>query len=190
MTAVMLDLSMSLDGFVVGPKPREEAPLGEGGERLHDWMFGETADVNEAVAKDLAATTGAVVMGRRMFDLGLAHWGDTPFPVPCFVLTHRAHDDVVMPGGTFTFVTTGLTDALERAKAAAGDRKVLAHSPQVAQQMLRTGLIDELQLHLVPILLGAGTRLFDDVGEATGELALTEVIQAPGVTHLRYRLPR
>jgi dihydrofolate reductase len=140
MTAVVLDMSMSLDGFVTGPRPRAGVPLGEGGQRLHDWMFsgradpggppqhGETADVNGAVARELFATTGAVLMGRRMFDLGIGPWGDTPFPVPCFVLTHQAHGDLVMASGTFTFIT-GLTTALERAKAAASGKNILAHTP-------------------------------------------------------------
>jgi dihydrofolate reductase len=203
MTAVVLDISMSLDGFVTGPRPRAGVPLGEGGQRLHDWMLcgaagpgeppghGETADVNGAVARQLFATTGAVLMGRRMFDLGVGPWGDTPFPVPCFVLTHQAHEDVVMASGTFTFFTTGLAAALDRAKAAADGKNVLAHSPDVAQQLLRAGLLDEIQLHLVPILLGAGRRLFDYTGEAASrDLELTRVIEAPGVTHLHYRLPR
>lgn len=202
MTDVVLDISMSLDGFVTGPRPRPGVPLGEGGQRLHDWMFGghadpggptqhgETPDVNDAVARELFAATGAVLMGRRMFDLGVGPWGDTPFPVPCFVLTHRPHEDVVMASGTFTFITTGLTTALERAKASANGKNVLAHSPDVARQLLRAGLLDEIQLHLVPILLGAGGRLFDHTGETSRELELTGVIQAPDVTHLRYRLPR
>jgi dihydrofolate reductase len=201
MAAVVLDISMSLDGFVTGPDPREGVPLGEGGQRLHEWMFsrhadpggpehGETADASGAVARELFAATGAVLMGRRMFDLGVGPWGDTPFPVPCFVLTHKPHEDLVMASGTFTFITTGLTAALDRAKAAASGKNVLAHSPDVAQQLLRAGLLDEIQLHLVPILLGAGRRLFDHTGQAGRQLELTRVIEASGVTHLRYRLPK
>lgn len=201
MGTVVLDMSMSLNGFVTGPGPRAGLPLGEGGQRLHDWMFtgridpgepperGETADVNGAIAGELFATTGAVLMGRRLFDAGIRPWGDTPFPVPCFVLTHQPHEDLAMASGTFTFIITGLTVALERAKAAASGKNVLAHSPDVAQQFLRAGLLDEIQLHLVPILLGAGRRLFDDIGEASRELEPTGVIEAPGVTHLRYRRP-
>jgi dihydrofolate reductase len=198
MAAVMLDMSVSLDGFVTGPGPHAELPLGEGGQRLHEWMFSgradageeDAADVNGAVARELFATTGAVLMGRRIFDWGIGPWGDTPFPVPCFVLTHRPREDLVMASGTFSFITAGLAAALERAKAAADGRNVLAHSPDVAQQLLRAGLLDEIQLHLVPILLGGGRRLFDDIGDASRELELTQVIEAPGVTHLRYRLPR
>jgi dihydrofolate reductase len=129
-------------------------------------------------------------MGRRMFDLGVEPWGDTPFPVPCFVLTHQPHEDVVMASGTFTFITTGLTAALDRAKAAADGRNVLVQSPDVARQVLHAGLLDEIQLHLVPILLAQGSRLFDDDDPPSRELELTGVIQVPDVTHLRYRLPK
>ncbi|HEX6450847.1 MAG TPA: dihydrofolate reductase family protein [Trebonia sp.] len=202
MGAVVLDMSMSLDGFVAGPGPRVGVPLGDGGQRLHDWMFsgrtdpgkalegGQAADVNGAVARELFATTGAVLMGRRIFELGIGPWADTPFPVPCFVLTHHAPEDLVMASGTFTFVTEGLAAALDRARAAAGSRNVLAHSPDIAQQLLRAGLLDEIQLHLVPILLGEGLRLFEHTGEASRELELTGMIEAPDVTHLYYRLAK
>jgi dihydrofolate reductase len=198
MAAVVLDMSMSLDGFVTGPDPREGLPLGEGGQRLHDWMFSrpadsgrsEAADANAAITKELFAATGAVLMGRRIFELGIGPWGGTPFPVPCFVLTHHARDDVVTASGTFSFVTAGLTAALDRAKAAAGGRNVLAHTPDIAQQLLRTGLLDEIQLHLVPILLGAGRRLFENIGQGSGELQQIKAIEAPSVTHLYYRVMR
>ncbi len=202
MGATIVDISMSLDGFVTGPRPGPGAPLGEGGQRLHDWMFagrddpggppehGEAAGVNGAVVRDLFAATGAVLMGRRMFDLGVGPWGDTPFPVPCFVLTHQQHEDLVMASGTFTFVTEGLATAVSRARAAAGGKNVLAHSPGIAQQLLRAGLLDEIQLHLVPVLLGAGLRLFDEPGGAGRDLELAGVTEGPGVTHLRYRVPR
>ena len=200
MGAVVVDLSMSLDGFVTGPNPRAGLPLGEGGERLHEWMFGGRAgsdqasgegaasDVNGAMVRELFATTGAVLMGRRIFDMGLEPWGDTPFPVPCFVLTHQAHEDVVMASGTFTFITDGLAAALDRARAAAAGKNVLAHSPDIAQQLLRADLLDEISLHLAPVLLGGGRRLFEHLGEGRRDLQLAGVTQAPGVTHLRYHL--
>ena len=198
MTAVVLDMSMSLDGFVTGPDPGVGQPLGDGGQRLHDWMFSrradsgrsEAADVNAAITKELFASTGAVLMGRRIFDLGIGPWGDTPFPVPCFVLTHSAREDLVMASGTFSFITGGLTAALDRAKAAADSKNVLAHTPGIAQQLLRAGLLEEIQLHLVPILLGAGRRLFENTSQASRELQQTKVVETPGVTHLRYRLAR
>ena len=196
--ATVLDMSMSLDGFVTGPDPSEGQPLGEGGQRLHDWMLSqragsrrsEAADVNAAIARELFASTGAVLMGRRIFDLGIGPWGDTPFPVPCFVLTHHARDEVVMTSGTFSFITGGLTAALDRATAAADGRNVLAHTPDIAQQLLRAGLLDEIQLHLVPILLGAGRRLFENTGQGSRELEQVKVIETPSVTHLYYRVTR
>lgn len=198
MAAVVLDMSMSLDGFVTGPDPCVGAGLGEGGERLHEWMFshrpdagpGEADDVNAAIPQELFASTGAVLMGRRNFEMGIGPWGDTPFPVPCFVLTHHARDDVVMTSGTFSFITGGLTAALERAKAAAGGRNVLAHTPDIAQQLLRAGLLDEIQLHLVPVLLGAGRRLFENIGQGSGGLQQIKAIETPSVTHLYYRVTR
>ncbi len=198
MGAVVLDMSISLDGFVTGPDPRAGVGLGEGGERLHEWMFGRRSDsgrdkateVNAVITKELFASTGAVLMGRRNFEMGIGPWGDTPFPVPCFVLTHHAHDDVVMTSGTFSFITGGLTAALDQARAAAGGRNVLAHTPDIAQQLLRAGLLDEIQLHLVPVLLGAGRRLFDNAGQGIGELRQIKAIQTLGVTHLYYRVTR
>jgi dihydrofolate reductase len=134
-------MSMSLDGFVTGPTPRAGLPLGEGGQRLHDWMFNRRgadpgrdpeqgkADVNDTVARELFATTGGVLMGRRMFDLGIGPRGDTPFPAPCFVLTHQPREDLVMASGTFTFISEGLTAAVDRAAAAAGGRTFSPTAP-------------------------------------------------------------
>jgi dihydrofolate reductase len=202
MGAVVLDMSMSLDGFVTGPGPRVGEPMGEGGQRLHDWMFSappdpgdapesdETAGVNDAVARELSTMTGAVLMGRRMFEVGIGSWADTPFPGPCFVLTHQPHEDMVMASGTFTFVTSGLATALDRAKLAAVGQNVLVLSPSVGQQVLRKGLLDEIHLHLVPVLLAEGTRLFEHTGQASHELKLTQLTKAPDVTHLHYQLMR
>jgi dihydrofolate reductase len=176
-----LDISMSLDGFVAGPNQTLEQPLGAGGELLHEWavrlaswrephgLSGGEADAvdNEVVAEGLRST-GAVIMGRRMFSGGSGPWADDanadgwwgdepPFHVPVFVLTHHARETVVKDGGTsFTFVTDGVEAALEQARAAAGDKDVLlAGGANVAQEYLRTGLLDELQLHVVPVFLGA-----------------------------------
>jgi dihydrofolate reductase len=213
MTRLKLDLSMSLDGYVAGPDATLERPLGVGGERLHEWLVrlstfrerhgmtgGETGADTEVVEESLAAT-GAVVMGRRMFSGGAGAWEDDPnadgwwgdeppFHVPVFVLTHHPRETVVKEGGTsFTFVTDGIEPALEQARAAAGDRDVsLAGGASVAQQYLSAGLLDELHLHVVPTLLGGGTRLFDGaVPDAIG-LEPTRVISSPTVTHLRYRV--
>jgi dihydrofolate reductase len=209
MTRIISDISMSLDGFVAGPNPTLEEPLGERGELLHEWVFaleswrkphglpgGERGADDEVVAETLRAT-GAVVMGRRMFSGGEGPWeddpnadgwwgDDPPFHVPVFVLTHHARETVEKEGGTsFTFVTDGIEAALEQARAAAGEKDV--HVPGGAsaiQQCLNAGLLDELQVHVVPMLLGGGTRLFDGLDEPV-ELEATRVICSPAVTHLR-----
>jgi dihydrofolate reductase len=214
MARVTFDISVSLDGFVAGPNPTLEAPLGEGGERLHEWTIGlaswreshgregGTTGVDSDVVAETIAATGAVVMGRRMFSGGEGPWDrdprsdgwwgdDPPFRVPVFVLTHHRRAPVTKEGGTtYTFVTDGIASALEQARAAAGARDVaVAGGASVVQQSLEAGGIDEFQLHVAPVLLGRGTRLFGDLGEQV-ELECTRVIGSPGVTHLRYRVVR
>jgi dihydrofolate reductase len=204
MGKVVLDITMSLDGFVAGPNDGPELGLGEGGERLHEWVFrlaawrephglegGEVNSSSEVLDESLRSA-GAVVLGKRMFDN--AHgWGDEPpFRKPVFVLTHTAREPLAKEGGTtFTFVTDGIESALEQAKAAAGDKNVtVAGGANTAQQFLKAGLLDELQLHVAPLLLGGGIRLFEDVGGEEIELEATRVIDSPGVTHLRFRVGR
>jgi dihydrofolate reductase len=215
MTELRLDISMSLDGFVAGPNQTLDQPLGEGGDRLHEWAFvvagfremhglpgGET-NVDNDVVEEALRNTGATVMGRRMFSGGEgpweddpnadAWWGDDPpFHHPVFVLTHHAREPVTKQGGTiFTFVTDGIEAALEQALEAAGDKDVaVGGGGNTAQQYLKAGLLDELQLHVVPVLLGDGVRLFEDhLTAAPGEIKCTRVIESPtGVTHLRFRV--
>jgi dihydrofolate reductase len=208
---LVLDISMSLDGYVAGPNATLEEPLGSGGERLHDWVTrlkswrerhghsgGETGTDDE-VMKETAAAQGAVIMGRRMFSGGEGPWADDPnadgwwgdeppFHVPVFVLTSHARDRVDKSEGTsYTFVTDGIDSALEQARAAAGDKDVaLAGGANVAQQYLRAGLVDEAQVHVVPVLLGGGVRLLDNLGpEVT--LEPTRVLEGRSVLHLRFR---
>ncbi len=192
-----------------------EEPLGKGGERLHEWMFGlksfrerhgmeggETNVDSEIVDETLAAT-GAVVMGRRMFSGGEGRWEDDPnadswfgedppFRVPVFVLTHHPRETVVKQGGTsFAFVTDGIESALDQARAAAGGKDVyVAGGASVAQQYLKAGLLDELQIHVAPVLLGAGVSLFDRLGIDPVRLETTRVIASPTVTHMRFEIPR
>jgi dihydrofolate reductase len=213
MGKLAVDISMSLDGFVAGPNPTLERPLGDGGDGLHEWALalkswrephglpgGETNASSEIVEEKLAAT-GAVVMGRRMFSGGEGPWADDPnaggwwgdeppFHVPVFVLTRHARETVTMLGGTtFTFVTEGIDAALEEARAAAEDKDVfVGGGASVVQQYLQAGLVDELQINLAPVLLGAGTRLFDDAGAAQPALEIVRVVEAPAVTHLKYRV--
>jgi dihydrofolate reductase len=202
MGKVVLDITTSLDGFVAGPDDGPDLPLGEGGERLHEWLFGlaswrephgleggETNSSSEVLEEGLQAT-GAVVLGKRMFD-NAQGWGDEPpFHKPVFVVTHTEAEPLTKQGGTtFTFVTDGVESAVEQAKAAAGDKDVsVAGGASIAQQCLRAGLLDELQIHVSPLLLGGGRRLFDDLAGARIEVEATRVIESPGVTHLRYRV--
>ena len=192
MGKVVLSASMSLDGFMAGPDVGLERPMGAGGERLHEWLFDESDQgrLDAEVARETSAAIGAVVIGRRTFDVGLGPWGDVPYPVPCFVLTHESRDDLPMASGTFTFVDGSLPSALEHAQAAAGERDVLLMGASVGQQFLDVGLVDEIAVQLVPVLLGVGTRLFDHLGTEHIELERTAAIESPHVTHLRFRVVR
>ena len=214
MGAVFFDISTSLDGYVAGPDPGPDEPLGEGGEQLHDWAFelatfrerhgrsgGETG-ADDDVLRDAFDRSGAVVMGRNMFGGGEGPWGDVPwegwwgddppFHNPVFVVTHHPREPLVKQGGTtFTFVTEGVEAAVEQAKAAAGDEDVsVAGGADVIQQALNAGLVDDLQIHVVPVVLGGGVRLLDRLDPARVRLEKTQVIDSPGVTHLRYRVVR
>ena len=188
MAKVTLNMSMSLDGFIAGPNVGVELPMGEGGLRLHDWLFNSSAsEVDAEVEQEMFAMTGAVVLGRRTYDVGVGPWGDVPFPVPCFVLTHEDREEIVKKSGSFTFVTDGIESALRRARAAAGEKDVRLMGANIAQQFLKAGHLDEIQINLVPILLGDGIRLFDHIGTEQIELESTRVIESSGVTHLRFR---
>jgi dihydrofolate reductase len=194
--------SISLDGFTAGPNQGPDAPFGEGGMRLPEWQFetdreGHQADA--AVLAEASAGIGAYIMGRHMFGPGRGPWDlawrgwwgeDPPYHTPVLVLSHHARAPLPLRGGTtFTFVTEGIEAALAQARAAAGGRKVaLAGGAATIRQYLRAGLVDELYLHLVPVTLGAGERLFEDVGRLT--LAPVEVVASPTVTHLKYAVVR
>ena len=205
------DISMSLDGYVAGPDPSLEDPLGVGGERLHEWAFAAAAwreshgksggerNVDSDVIQEHLDANGATIMGRRMFSGGEGGWEDDPratgwwgdeppFGHPVFVLTHHEREPLSLGATTFTFVTDGIEAAFERARAAAGDKDIhVAGGAEAIQQYLRAGLTDELQVHIAPIFLGGGTRLFDDLGGL--QLETTRVIESPtGVTHVRYRV--
>ena len=194
MGTVRAHMSTSLDGFVTGPDVSVEQPMGVGGERLHEWMFAasDAADIETAAEMFSTRTTGAVVMGRRTFDVGEQPWGeDGTFHLPCFVLTHRAAPTLVKGKTSFTFVTGGPERALALAQTAAGDRAVNVMGADTIQQFLRRGLIDEIHLNLVHVLLQAGTRLFEHLGPDRIELERTRaILPSSGVTHLTYRIPR
>ena len=206
-------ISISADGFVAGPNQSEQNPLGEGGERLHDWAISLAAwreshdlpggGVNEStrVMEETVENIGAGVMGRNMFGPAgggdwrngqwKGWWGDDPpYHNDVFILTHHPRQPVEMEGGTtFHFVTDGIERALRRAKESAGGRDVrLWGGAQLVQQYLAAGLLDELELHIVPVLLGDGARLFDNLGGAEIALEQVRAIEAPGVTHVKYRV--
>ena len=186
MSTVVLDVSMSLDGFTAGPNIGEANPLGEGGERLHEWIFNAPDDGVDIGFSPLNAVVGAVVVGRRTFDVGVSRWGGTPWPgVPSFVVTHRTRADLPGDnGGTFAF--DGLEAAARRARDAAGDQDVMVLGAHVAGALLRAGLLDEVRLHLVPVLMGKGTPLF--AGERGELIQEGKPVAGAGVTHLRYRV--
>ncbi len=199
MTRVTADLGISLDGFSAGPDQSMDHPLGVGGEQLLDsWMFA-AADENAAEVEAILARS-AFIMGRNMFgppeggeweDAWHGWWGeDPPYHVPVFVLTHHAREPLPMEGGTtFHFVTDGIEFALEQARAAAGDQDVhIIGGASVIQQYLAAGLLDELYLHIVPIALGAGERLLEDVGDPS--LEPIKVVASPAVTHVKHRVIR
>ena len=190
MGKVVLYFSMSLDGFVTGPSVSADHPMGEGGERLHQWMFGNVAADDAQILAQASKAVGAVVLGSRTFDIGVDLWGDTPYPVPSFVLGHEARAPLVMKSASFTFVTDGVESAIAQAKAAAGDRDVVIMGACTAQQALASGLADELRLQVIPVLLGGGSRLFDNLGPEHIELIRTRVVASASVTHMDFEIVR
>ncbi|MGQ0834248.1 MAG: dihydrofolate reductase family protein [Gammaproteobacteria bacterium] len=211
MAKLRFRISMSLDGFVAGPSQSVDNPLGVGGERLHEWVLPLAAwraphgmkggEVNESsrVVEESVANIGATIMGRNMFGGHPGPWdaknpwngwwgASPPFHHPVFVLTHHAREPLVLEGGTtFTFITDGIEAALKRARQAAGGKDVsLAGGARAAQQYLAAGLVDEMEVHLVPTLLGSGERLFAGVGTELHGLELVRTVAAPKVTHLKF----
>jgi dihydrofolate reductase len=191
MTGVIFDISMSLDGFVTAANVRPEEPLGDGGQRLHEWVFGDD-ERNRELLVEAVNFVGAVIAGRRTYDLSVPWWGANgptgPARVPVFVVTH-AEPEEVPEGGVYTFVTDGIESTLEEAKAAAGDKTVaVMGGAEIGQQFIRAGLVDEISIHLVPVLLGSGTRMFENLGGEYIQLETVEVIETPDATHLRFRI--
>ena len=183
-------MSISLDGRIAGPNDRPGNPLGDGGERLHQWFFGAQGPDTE-IAEEPLRRSGAVVIGRRMFDHGEEPWGDDgAFGMPVFVVTHRSRAPLTKGPTTFTFVTDGLDRAIEQAREAAGERDVAVAGGQVVMQCLRDGFLDELRVDLVPIILGAGVTLADGASLDDVQLVPIAVVESPGVTHITYRVQR
>jgi dihydrofolate reductase len=211
MSKVRVHISISLDGYVAGPDQSQEEPLGRGGEALHDWlvalkawrepagMHGGEENASSPVVRDSHANVGAEIMGRGKFGPATrGPWGDEPwqgwwgdhppFHKPVFVITTHPRAPLTLADTTFTFVTDGIESALAQATEAAGDKDVfIGGGADVINQYLAAGLVDELELHVVPILLGGGARLFEGVGPDV-KLELLRVVDAPNVTHLKYRV--
>ena len=210
MSKLRVHISVSADGYVAGPTQSIEHPLGEGGESLHDWTVvlrawrephgkeGGEENASNPVLEDAQANVGAEIMGRGKFGGGPGPWGDDPWPgwwgddppfhMPVFVLTHHPREPLTLSDTTFTFVTKGIESALEQARAAAAGKDVtVGGGADVINQYLAAGLVDELEVHVVPLVLGGGARLFEGVGP---DLALEQIraVEAPGVTHLKYRV--
>jgi dihydrofolate reductase len=218
MSKLTFDITMSLDGFVAGPGMDPDHGLGHGADRLHEWAFaaqsfrathgmegGEPGVASDLLA-EMIASPGAVVMGRHMFGGGDGEWGDPawgdvpwegwwgpepPYHMPVFVITHHAREPLVKGETTFTFVTDGIESALEQARAAAGEKNVaLGGGADVAQQYLKAGLMDEIQLHIAPFLMGQGIRLFDNLAAGDVELERIRVLESPIATHMKFRVVR
>jgi dihydrofolate reductase len=215
MSKLRLNITMSLDGYVAGPEQSLAEPLGKGGEQLHEWVVatrnwrqlhkmegGETGP-NDEIAAEHFENIGASIMGRHMFGGGEGPWStdppwtgwwgkNPPFDHPVFVLTHHARKPLPMEGGTtFYFVTDGIHSALEQAKRAAGGKDVsLGGGANVAQQYVKAGLLDEMDIHLVPLLLGGGARLFEDTDGKQTAYECVRVVNSPSVSHYKYRLRR
>jgi dihydrofolate reductase len=213
MSKVRAHISSSLDGYVAGPNQSEENPLGEGGEELHDWVVElkawrephgrESGEENAStpIVEEEKADVGAEIMGRGMFgppaggpwgdDSWQGWWGDDPpFHMPVFVLTHHERGPLTLSDTTFTFVTEGIESALEQAREAADGKDVfIGGGGETINEYLAAGLVDEVELHVVPILLGSGSRLFEGIGSDL-KLEQLRAVEAPGVTHLKYRVVR
>jgi dihydrofolate reductase len=213
MSKLRFSISMSLDGYVAGPSQSLKDPLGVGGEALHDWAVqlaafkeahgqkGGAVNASSAVMKEMFETVGAVIMGRNMFGGGpgpwtgdwKGWWGETPpFHMPVLVLTHHQREPLPMRGGTtFHFVTDGIESALSQARRSAGGKDVLiGGGARTVQQFLAAGLVDEVNISMVPFFLGGGERLFDNLGDSPPRLEQIRVVEAPGVVHVRYRVAR
>ncbi|QWP75153.1 dihydrofolate reductase family protein [Lysobacter sp. K5869] len=189
MGKVVIDVSMSLDGYLAGRDVSPAQPMGERGEVLHRWLFDSADAVAARLGRELRDGAGAVVLGRRTFEVGIGEWRDTPFPLPSFVVTRAPRERLPMRSASFEFVSDGALAALRRAQEAAEERDVLVMGGELSRSLLAAGAVDELNLHLVPVALGAGVRLFDE-GFAGARLECTGMVESAGVVHLRYRIRR
>src|ERR1700752_2745957 len=201
MGKVVFNMTVSLDGFVAGPNDNPDNGLGDGGDALFSWYSSGDTEIpisdgnmvlkvspqSAEILKQAFATYGAGVWGRRTFDIAHA-WGGHPPGRPCFIVTHNVPEEWVYEGSPFTFVTDGVESAIRQAKQAAGDKDVVICTPSILQQCLNAGLMNEIHIDVAPLLLGNGVRLFDHLNIEPVDLDLIRVVEAPGVTHLGYRV--
>ena len=202
MGKVLVQLSMSLDGFIAGPNDGPENSLGDGGEQLFKWYSGGDTDfkwpsgtmtsrvsaASAAYLREMIPTVGALVTGRRTFDIAHAWGGRHPLNVPVVVMTHSIPPEWAGVDSVFTFVSDGVESAVARAQKIAGNKAVAVGAASIAQQCLKAGLLDEIHIDLAPVLLGGGVRLFDHLGVEPIELERIRIVEAPGVTHLAFRV--
>ena len=191
MGKTVFDISMSLDGFITASNQTPEVPMGDGGEHLHDWAFGND-ETSRRFFERAAADLGAVICGRRTYDTSLPWWGaDGPSGLarrPVFVVTHNVPTDT-QPGGVYQCVTDGIESALEQAQAAAGDKDVcIMGGADIGRQFIAAGLVDEISIHLVPVLFGSGTPMFEEFHKGHVRLEPVDTLATPSATHLRYRI--
>jgi dihydrofolate reductase len=203
MGKVVFNMTMSLDGFVAGPNDGPDNGMGDGGDKLFNWYFSGDTEIpisdgnmmlkvsqqSAAILEEAFETYGAGVWGRRTFDIAQG-WGGHPPGSPCFIVTHTVPQEWVAEDSPFTFVTDGIESAVRQAKEAAGDKDVVICTASILQQCLKAGLVDEIHVDVAPLLLGKGVRLFDHFGDEPIELESIRVIEAPGVTHLGFRVVR
>ncbi len=201
MGKVVFNMTMSLDGFVAGPNDGPGNGLGDGGEKLFDWYFSGDTEIkisegtpalkvskqSAGIIRDAFQSYGAGIWGRKTFDI-TGGWGGHPPGEPCFIVTHHVPQEWVREGSPFIFVTDGVASAIRQAKEAAGDKNVVLCTASILQQGLRAGLVDELDIDLAPVLLGNGVRLFDHLDDLSIKLEKVQAIDAPHVTHFKYRV--
>jgi len=193
MGKVVVDISMSLDGFVTASNIRPEESMGDGGQRLHEWAFNSKDDRNREILAQGGKATGAIIAGRRTYDTSVPWWGADgptgPSRLPVFVVTHTVPEEVP-EGSVYSFVTDGIESTLQEAKAAAGDKNVtVMGGAEIAQQYIRAGLVDEISIHLVPVLFGSGTRLFENLGDEHIQLEIApKVVVTATAIHQQFRV--
>ena len=190
MQKVVLNITMSVDGFIAGPDISKELPLGKDGPSLHNWLFADKTEIDSSLLKEVVESSGAVIVGSRTYVTAIEDaWGGvSPFEVPAFVICH-AEPEVTAPG--FTFITNGIEAALDQARLVAGNKNVwVMGGADIIQQYLKAKLVDSLDLHIAPVLLRSGTRLFDHIGPDKIELKKISVIDTPAATHIRYDIVR